>query len=108
MSHISIRRSHRLNHGRALAVAKKVTAELGGSYGIVSAWNGNSPRIRGSGITGELIVEPKRFDIDLKLVLLSMMFRDKIETVNYRNTDQWPLLKSKKPGKPTFKTRITH
>jgi putative polyhydroxyalkanoate system protein len=103
MSRISIRRTHRLNHDRALAVAKKVTAELGVSYGIVSAWNGNSARIRGSGITGELIVEPKRFDIDLKLGLLMMMFRDKIEAGIEAKLDELLTAKSKQSGKPASK-----
>ena len=81
----------------------KVTAELGGSYGIVSAWNGNSARITGSGITGELIVEPKRFTIDLKLGLLMMMFRDKIEAGIEAKLDELLTAKSKQSGKPASK-----
>jgi putative polyhydroxyalkanoate system protein len=84
-------------------VAKKVTTELGGRYGIVSAWNGNSARISGSGITGELIVEPKRFDINLKLGLFMMMFRDKIEAGIEGKLDTLLTAKSKQSGKPAPK-----
>ena len=103
MSKISIRRAHGLNHAQALAVAKKVTAELRARYGIDSNWSGDCAEISGSGISGELTVAPKRFDIDLKLGLLLMMFRDKIEAGIETKLDELLMAKSGKPRKPAPK-----
>ncbi len=103
MSKISIHRRHNLSHGQALAVAKKVTADLHKSYGIASKWRADCARIEGSGISGELTVAPKRFEIDLKLGLLLMMFRDKIEAGIEAKLDELLTFKPRQSGKPAIK-----
>ena len=79
-------------------MAKKVTSELGKRYAIASAWRGNSADIEGSGITGKLTVEPKRFDIDLKLGLLVTMFRNDIESGIERKLDELLSAKTTQPA----------
>lgn len=78
MSTITIRRSHGLAKKQALKVANQVAAELASEYGIVTTWSGDTAQVKGTGLTGELRLVPKRFELDLDLGFMLTIFRDKI------------------------------
>jgi len=78
MSTISIRRAHGLTAKQAMSVARKIAAQLQDEYGIKTTWNGESARIKGAGIDGELRLAPRQLALDLELGFMLLMFRDKI------------------------------
>jgi putative polyhydroxyalkanoate system protein len=78
MSSISIRRTHKLTHKQAVEVANQVAGELASEYGIETTWSGKTAHVRGSGLSGELHLAPKCFELDLKLGFVLAMFADRI------------------------------
>ncbi len=78
MSSISIRRTHNLTQKQAVEVANQVAEELTNEYGIETTWSGKTAHVRGTGLSGELRLVPKCFELDLKLGFVLTMFADKI------------------------------
>jgi putative polyhydroxyalkanoate system protein len=96
MSSISIRRSHDLTHKQAVDVANRVSAELANEYGIETSWSGKSIQVSGTGLSGELKLAPKRFELDIKLGFMLAMFRDKIAAGIEAEFDRLLAVKSRK------------
>ena len=96
MSSISIRRSHNLTHKQAVAVANQVSEELANEYGIETSWSGKSIQVRGTGLSGELKLAPKQFELDITLGFMLSMFHDKIAAGIEAEFDKLLRTKSKK------------
>lgn len=96
MSSISIRRSHNLSHKQAVEVANQVAEELANKYGIETSWSGKSLRVRGAGLSGELKLRPKLFELDIKLGFVLGLLQDRIAAGIEAEFDRLLRIKSKK------------
>lgn len=99
MSSISIRRPHTLTQKQAVEVANQVAEELAGEYGIETMWAGKTAHVSGSGLSGELRLAPKCFELDLKLGFVLAIFADKIAAGIEAEFDRLLGAKAPKTGK---------
>ena len=77
-------------------MANLVSERLAEEYGIETTWAGKSLQISGTGLSGDLKLEPKRFELDIKLGFILAMFRDKIAAGIEKEFDSLLGVKSKK------------
>ena len=79
LSNISIRRTHNLEHARAVRAANRVAEQLEAEHGIRSHWEGDVMHFERSGVEGTLHVTPKTLHLEVKLGFLLALFHDTIE-----------------------------
>ncbi len=70
MSEIKIERIHALGATEARKRITKIEAKLKENYGVNLEWNGNTANVKGTGVSGTLVVEEKRVAVNIKLGLL--------------------------------------
>lgn len=80
MSRIRLHRTHGLGLRKAKAVTQKIADELADEYGVSSAWDGHVVAFSGTGVSGQLEVAKDSVALDMKLGLLLLPFKHKIES----------------------------
>ncbi len=70
MSKIQVSQPHSVSVDEARAKVQGFE-EMVKKYGVSSSWSGNQAKLKGTGVTGSISVEPKAVKVELKLGLLA-------------------------------------
>lgn len=70
MAKISIQRTHQLGLAQAREAINQVGQDLASSYQLSQEWQGNTLRVKRSGLEGTIAVSDRDVQIDLQLGLL--------------------------------------
>ncbi len=57
-----------------------IADSLAGKYGLKTSWNGDSLDIKGSGVTGQIVVAEQSIDVEVKLGFALAMMESTIRT----------------------------
>lgn len=79
MSHISIRRKHKLGHAVLRERVSHLAERLAEKYGADCTWDGDVVHIDHSNVTGTVHVTPQDVVIDARLGFFLSMFGDRVE-----------------------------
>ena len=63
--------------------------ELGGKLRLSTQWQGDHLRLRGSGVTGRIIVEETSVEVHVTVGLTMIMFRESIRTAIEGSIDDY-------------------
>lgn len=88
MSHISIRRKHRLGHAELRERVSHLADRLGEKYGADCHWDGDIVQIEHSNVTGTVHVTPSEVVVDAKLGFFLSMFQHRVEEEITRIMDE--------------------
>lgn len=88
MSHIHIRRDHALSAKKARAAAEHVAEELSAEFSMAHEWEENVLHFSRPGVQGNLTLHPKTVEIKVKLGLLLLAMRSRIESEIHRYFDE--------------------
>ena len=77
---MKIRRNHTLGLAEARIRVDSIAESLSGKYGLNTAWDGDSLKIDGSGVNGQIIVGDQAVDVDVKLSFALKMLEGTIRT----------------------------
>ena len=88
MSDILIRRSHTLNAMAARQAAEKIARQLDEEFDLAYEWDDNVMHFKRSGVSGELVVEKKEVHIRVRLGLLLLAIRPRVEAEIHRFFDE--------------------
>lgn len=80
MSEIKIQRSHKLGRDEAHRRVSELAPKLKSKYGVELDWSGDEARVKGTGVSGTLLVAADKVAVDLKLGLLMRPMAGKIRT----------------------------
>lgn len=89
MSTIDLQRDHALGLKKAKVAAQKVADEMTREFGMNCHWEGNVLHFERTGVTGQLVVEPKHVSVQAKLGFLLSAFKGRIEDQIHRNFDDY-------------------
>ena len=80
-----IRRSHKLGLEEARKRADLIAADLQQQFSLRSKWQGDALQVRGNGVTGQLKVDERNIELDVRLgfalKLMEGPIRSAIETM---------------------------
>lgn len=79
MATIHIERTHRLGLASAKAAADRVAAELQREHNVQAHWEGDTLKVRKTGVSGELAVSESHVIVNVKLGLSMRFFRGTLE-----------------------------
>lgn len=79
MSDIVVRRGHHLPVKKARAAAQKIAARLDQEFDVDYVWKGDTLQFRRTGVTGHLAVDADSVEISIRLGLLLLPLRRRIE-----------------------------
>jgi len=79
MSHITIRRRHKLGHAALRKRVSHLAERLGEKYGADCRWDGDTVRIEHSNVTGTVEVSDSEVVIDARLGFFLSMFQHRVE-----------------------------
>lgn len=111
MAHIDITRAHKLTPKKARTAAEKAGKQLSQEFGLKYQWDDEVLRFERSGVSGHMQLANDSVRIVVRLGLLLLPFKGRIEQEIKRNLDELFSAKtdtepSAKPGaKPAAKTR---
>ena len=88
MSDIKIRRTHSMPHDKARVAAEKMAKRLQKEFDLEYEWDGDVLVFERSGVNGELTVEKKFVEMEVKLGFLLKMMKPTIERHINENLDQ--------------------
>jgi len=87
MSELKIDRAHRLGVSEAKQRFAGVEAKLKEAYGVTLVWQGARATVKGTGVSGDVLVTDGAISINLKLGLLVRPFAGKIREAIERQID---------------------
>lgn len=79
MAEVHLRRRHLVGLKQAKVAAQKVADDLAEEFGMAANWDGDVLRLSRSGTEGELMVTRNEVQFDLRLGVLLVPFRARIE-----------------------------
>jgi putative polyhydroxyalkanoate system protein len=88
MADIDIERSHALSPDALVARLASMEDKLRERYGVTLVWRGHTADVKGTGVKGEVVVEPQRVAVHLKLGLLVRPFASKIRETMEKQIDR--------------------
>jgi len=87
VSHITIKRSHRLGHKQAKSAAEKVARDLKARFDLEYAWDGDRIAFERPGISGSLHVGKSAVRLDVELSFLLTALKRPIEQAIEKELD---------------------
>lgn len=88
MSHITIRRTHKLGHAELRERVSHLAERLGEKYGADCTWDGDVVHIDHSNVTGKVEVSKTEVVIEARLGFFLSMFGDRVEQEITRILDE--------------------
>ncbi|MBS1200805.1 MAG: polyhydroxyalkanoic acid system protein [Proteobacteria bacterium] len=79
MSHITIRRRHKLGHAELLDRVSHLAGRLSEKYGADCRWEGETVYIEHSNVTGTVEVSKSEVVVDARLGFFLSMFHERVE-----------------------------
>ena len=88
MSHITIRRPHKLGHAELRGRVSHLAERLSEKYGADCRWDGDTVLIEHSNVTGKVEVSKTEVVIEAKLGFFLSMFQHRVEEEITRILDE--------------------
>jgi putative polyhydroxyalkanoate system protein len=88
MADIEIERSHSMSSQDLKARLVSMEEKLRDRFGVQLVWRGDTADVKGTGVTGEVSIEPQRVAVRLKLGMLIRPFTSKIRETMEKQIDK--------------------
>ena len=89
MAGFQIRKSHSMGRERLREAARGLARELEEAHGVRAHWEGDSVRIRGSGVDGKLTLGEDDLLVSVELGLLASAFKGALQSEVQRFLDEY-------------------
>ena len=86
---MKIVREHTLGLDEAKRRVDKVAEELGGKLKLTHRWNGDHLEVSGTGVSGRIVVEDARVEVQVSTGVAMMMFRESIRSAIESSIDHY-------------------
>lgn len=88
MSHIDIKRAHKLSQTEARGKVEQIAKQLGRKFAMEHAWDGNTLHFSRSGVDGQIKVSAKQIHVIAQLGFLLMALKGPVEREIHRYLDE--------------------
>ena len=89
MSSLKISRNHSLGIEEAKRRVDKVADDLGGRLRLTSSWDGDHLLVKGSGVSGRIVVEERCVDVHVHVGFAMLIFRESIRSAIEESIDDY-------------------
>lgn len=86
---MKITRKHTLGVEEAKRRVDQVADELGGKLNLTSQWDGDHLRVKGRGVSGQIVVEADNVEVHVTLGLPMLMLREPIRASIEESIDHY-------------------
>ncbi|MEE4108227.1 MAG: polyhydroxyalkanoic acid system family protein [Halieaceae bacterium] len=89
MAGFQLRKAHSMAKGDLRSAAERLARELENAHGVHARWEGDSVRIRGSGVDGKLTLGESEVLVSVELGLLASPFKGVLRSEVQRFLDEY-------------------